>query len=83
MPAGRSRNCLNMRNLNRYPVEYTWMKDGEQLTSKSDKIKEPTRNNTVTGLYECHGSNIAGKASNSRDITSLGQRIQVPSPLYL
>ena len=59
------------------------MKDGEQLTSKSDKIKEPTRNNTVTGLYECHGSNIASKASNSRDIASLGQRIQVPSPLYL
>ena len=69
--------------VNRYPVEYTWMKDGEQLTSKSDKIKEPTRNKTVNGLYECHGSNIASKASNSRDIASLGQIIQVPSPLYL
>lgn len=69
---------LMCKTANRHPVEYTWMKDGEPLTSKSDKIKVPTTNNNGTGLYECHVSNIAGKASNSLNIASMGQRGKVP-----
>ncbi|XP_068677067.1 hemicentin-1-like [Montipora foliosa] len=74
---------LMCETANRHPVEYTWMKDGELLTSKSDKIKVPTRNNTGTGLYECHVSNIAGKASNSLDIASMGQRVDTNEAVYI
>ncbi|XP_068676743.1 hemicentin-1-like isoform X2 [Montipora foliosa] len=74
---------LMCETANRHPVEYTWMKDGEPLTSKSDKIKVPTTNNTVTGFYECHVSNIAGKASNSLDIASMGQRVDTNETVYI
>lgn len=74
---------LMCETANRHPVEYTWMKDGEPLTSKSDKIKVPTTNNNGTGLYECHVSNIAGKASNSLNIASMGQRVDTNEAVYI
>ena len=62
---------------NKHPVEYAWLKDGKPLFSRADTLKVPLRNNTITGLYECHVSNIAGRATKSLAVAPLGKTGQL------
>ena len=57
---------------NKHPVEYAWLKDGKPLSSKTDLMKVLLRNNTITGLYKCHVSNIAGRATKSLAVPPVG-----------
>ncbi|XP_074611085.1 uncharacterized protein LOC141865674 [Acropora palmata] len=61
---------------NKHPVEFAWLKDGKPLFSKTDTMKVPLRNNTFTGLYECHVLNIAGRASKSLAVAPLGKTVE-------
>lgn len=57
---------------NRHPLKYAWLKDGEPLNNGEDSVKVSLQDDETNGKYTCQVSNIAGSASRSLVISSVG-----------
>ena len=62
---------LLCQTANRHPLEYSWTKDGAQLTSQEKHLQVFLKGEETFGKYECQVRNSAGTASSSIVISSL------------